>query len=519
VPAATPLSDSWTAQNQAGSQSIYARIFQASAIYSVATFAPLAASMLTLPIYSRFLQPADYGVLELLDATRTVIAMIVGARFSESLLYFYGRAKSDAERHSCACTVVYGSLLLGLAAAILGWILSPGLSKAVFQTSGYVPHLRLVCVTFGLGLPIEAVMAWLRALDRAGGYVRLALSRLVLTVVLTAICIIPLKMHVIGMLVGALGATLLMAAYGMGLFFTANSPSFNGRLFLEQLRFGFLLTATGTALFVINFGDRFFLERHLSLTQIGLYGLAYKCGMVVSIAQAAFSQYWFSQVYDVLGHADRVDRFRRVHAYVMTTLSYLAVLISASTGFLFHIALPPEYRAAAIFVPWIALTYVLRAHCDYLRSALYVEGRPGTDTWINAIAAVVCVGLYLTMIPLLGAAGAIGATAAAFLVASVLTWWSVARTRLYTVEAGRMGRVCLITALMATAPLFLHVNDLRVQLLIALAGAIGFPLALGLSGAITHQEIESVKLSLVRSLRPAIQRLHSRECVRNSGVQ
>jgi len=82
-----------------------------------------------------------------------------------------------------------------------------------------------------------------------------------------------------------------------------------------------------------------------------------------------------------------------------------------------------------------------------------------------------------------------------------------------------MGRVCLITALMATAPLFLHVNDLRVQLLIALAGAIGFPLALGLSGAITHQEIESVKLSLVRSLRPAIQRLHSRECVRNSGVQ
>jgi O-antigen/teichoic acid export membrane protein len=499
-----PTGQSQPAQTAGGNRSIYTRVFQASAIYSIATFAPLAASMITLPIYSRFLHPSDYGVLELLDATRTVIAMIVGARFSESLLYFYARAESDAERHASACTVVYGSLLLGLAAAILGWILSPALSKAVFQSSGYVVHLRLVCATFGLCLPIEAVMAWLRALDRAGGYVWLALSRLVLTVAATAIFVIPLKMHVVGMLVGTLVATVLIAVYGISMFFRANSLSFNAHLFLAQLRFGFLLTATGTALFVIHFGDRFFLERYQSLTQVGLYGLAYKCGMVVSIVQAAFSQYWFSQVYNILDHADKVERFRRVHAYLIMTLSYLAVLISVSAGFLFHIALPPEYRAAAAFVPWIALTYVLRAHGDYFRSALYVEGRPGTDTRINAVAAVVCVGLYATMIPRLGVAGAIGATAGAFLVAAILAWWSVARTKLYTVEAGRIVRVCLITVLMATAPLFLHVSDLRIQLLIAVAGAAAFPIALCVSRALTHQEIESVKGIVIGSLRSAI---------------
>jgi O-antigen/teichoic acid export membrane protein len=482
-------------------RSIYQRILQASAIYSIATFAPLATGIVTLPVYSHFLQPSDYGILELLDATRTIIAMIIGARFSESLLYSYGRAKSDSERQASACTVVYGSLLLGLMAAALGWVSAPALSAVVFQTAKYTPHFRLVCFAFGLSLPIEAVMAWLRALDRAGAYVRLAVGRLVLGIIGTAICIIPLRMHVMGMLVGGLAATTLIAIVGLGMFWVSNPFSFDSRLFIEQLRLGFLLTATGGALFIINFGDRFFLERYQPLAQVGLYGLAYKCGMAVSIAQAAFSQYWYSQVYDVLGHADRVQRFRRIHMYLLTILSYLAVVISASATVMFRLAFPPDYWPAALLVPWIAMIYILRAHGDYFRSALYVEGRPGTDTWINVFSAVICGGLYMMLIPRLGATGALLATAIAFLVVSLLTWRAVAATKAYTVELRPVVKLCIITAAMSIAPLMLQSSDVRLQLLLAVAEIVGFPIALRVAGVLNSNEVASIRNIAIQALR------------------
>src|SRR5689334_4987317 len=84
----------------------YANVLKASALYSVVSFAPVAVSVFIVPLYARFLQPSAFGVLELLESTRNVFSLMVGARFVESLLYFYGRATTDRERAAAVSSVM-----------------------------------------------------------------------------------------------------------------------------------------------------------------------------------------------------------------------------------------------------------------------------------------------------------------------------------------------------------------------------------------------------------------------------
>ena len=161
------------------------------------------------------------------------------------------------------------------------------------------------------------------------------------------------------------------------------------------------------------------------------------------------------------------------------------MLVSASAPVIITTVIAPQYYGAVTFVPWIALVYVLPAHCDYVRAALYVEGRPAIDMWVNAIAAIVCLGLYVGLIPLWGCNGAIAATAAAFAVAAGIAWMAAARTRCY-----RMRR-CLgiVAATLAAIGLCISAQGaaLALQAAVGLFVTLGFPAAMYL-GVLTARE-------------------------------
>src|SRR5690242_4152581 len=66
-----------------------------TATYSVAIIAGKLASFILLPIYTKHLTPADYGVMELLDLATFVLGTMLGVRISESLFYFHAEAAEE----------------------------------------------------------------------------------------------------------------------------------------------------------------------------------------------------------------------------------------------------------------------------------------------------------------------------------------------------------------------------------------------------------------------------------------
>ena len=78
--------------------SIVKEIVRGTSIYSIAILASRATAFVLLPVYTRYLTPEDYGVLELLELTSFVFSGVIGLKIGESLFYHYSATDSPEQK-------------------------------------------------------------------------------------------------------------------------------------------------------------------------------------------------------------------------------------------------------------------------------------------------------------------------------------------------------------------------------------------------------------------------------------
>src|ERR1035441_10327999 len=101
-------------------RSLLAESASSMAYYSVPMFFRIPLSILAIPIYTRYLTPADYGIMELLDLTSLLIAALIGSNFGHSLYYYYAEAKTEEGKAQCISAAYYGSLFLTALGGVVG---------------------------------------------------------------------------------------------------------------------------------------------------------------------------------------------------------------------------------------------------------------------------------------------------------------------------------------------------------------------------------------------------------------
>src|SRR5690348_6704770 len=94
-------------------------------VYGLGTVLARAVSFLMLPVYTRYLSPADYGILQLLDVAVEVIVLVISAGATSGLQRFYFKASTTEDRHAVLVTGLAVQLTLDGIGAALMLIASP----------------------------------------------------------------------------------------------------------------------------------------------------------------------------------------------------------------------------------------------------------------------------------------------------------------------------------------------------------------------------------------------------------
>src|SRR5579863_3747972 len=138
-------------------RSLFKRIVQDSGMYSVVQFLPPLVSMILVPITTRVLTRADYGIQDLLSQGMIVLTTLTGGYFGMSLGYFYFYAEPSV-RHKVVGASVIGSLMLGTLACLIFFPFANGLSSLLFPHIAAAPYLRLMLLLLPLNFLFDAVM-------------------------------------------------------------------------------------------------------------------------------------------------------------------------------------------------------------------------------------------------------------------------------------------------------------------------------------------------------------------------
>jgi O-antigen/teichoic acid export membrane protein len=436
------------------------------------------ASLILLPVNTRFLSPSDFGVLELLEQVAVVVSLLLGGTYATALGFFYFEVEGEDSRRRVIGTTIIGSVILGAIAGFAGWFFSELASTAAFRTPEYAPYVRMMLISLPFSFVLEAEFSTLRVQNRAFALAVSSVLKALLTIVVTLVLVAGFRLRIWGILFSTF-SVVSITTIGLGIYlFRRSMPLFDFRLFFRMWRFALPLGLSGFWMFIIHFGDRFILPRYRPLSDLGIYGLAYKLTMVISLVHASFHAYWSSQVYGILKRDDARSVFGRIFTYMILALSLCALILIAGAKPALRIMTPPAFQGAAALIPLLVGAYFVRAIGDFFRVLFFVANKPSGDAICNGVGAVVCLVGYFVLIPKYGIWGAAWATTSAFVVIGVISLVWAYTLYPYRLEAVRLVKLGVSLAFLCGLYFTVPVSSLWRQILWAALLVSAYPLML-----------------------------------------
>lgn len=451
------------------------QLVRSAGVYTIGLVASRIVSVLLLPIYTRYISPADNAVIEMIDTTLSLFSIIAGARFASAISYFYANAEGDRGRREVVSTMMLGGALIGTLGAGAGMLAAPWISHWVLGSAAYAAAFRITFGTFAALIVLEVCWGWLRSEDKPALYVSATLLHLLVGVSLNVLLLVVYRASYYAVLWSGLISALTIGV-PVAVYAVATSPSrFNGKLFAAICRFAAPVGISGLAAYVFHFGERFFLRGRVDQSELGLYLFGYKLGMMVSFLQTGFTLYWNSQVFNQVKDDEGKAFLVRVFTYFTAVMTYACFGLSVSADPIVRILADSSYWGAIAYVPWIVGAYWMRAAADFFRSIFFLRKETGVDAVVNVQAAVVCMIAYIVLIPPYGIEGAIVATLIGFATLLAASYRRAIVLFPITLEWRRLGKLMLTTVLLGAVHWALPFDGLAARTVSAVAVCAAFP--------------------------------------------
>lgn len=386
-------------------------------VYGLGSILTKAIGFVMLPVYTRVLTPADYGILEILTMTTDVIAMVVGAGLTWAVTRYYYYYDAPEEKHA---VVSSAAILLVASFGVSSLVTLPfsgALSTLLLGSGSHADLVRLAIAAFFLTSLIEVPMAFLRARQESVHVVAVGVARFTLALGLNILFLIGLGMGVDGILYSTILASAAAGGYLVTTTLRETGLRFSRPVARKLVAYGLPLIATNLGSFALHQSDRYFLRAFDSLESVGLYSLGYKFAMLMSLLVATpFARIWSPkalEIEDAEGDGGRPVLRRILYGYnLVLVASGLGIALFA--GDVIRLMAAPEFHGAAAMVPLLCLGMLFFGYRQVAYVGPTIRERSDLIARGTAVGAAVVLAANFALIPRWGPLGAALATLLAF---------------------------------------------------------------------------------------------------------
>jgi O-antigen/teichoic acid export membrane protein len=418
-------------------------------LYGFFTILRRGLSVALTPLYTHYLAPSDYGVLEILNLSAWLVSIIGACKVDAAFYRYYVAERTDEGRErvlgaSLLLTFIISGVLVFAATAGMPWMTSAVSQERQIPATDFY----LVGAATWLDLATLVPLAYCRITDRVWLVGLVSITQALVSGVLAVVGVVGLGLGYRAVIVANFAAAAAAALICVGLLLRTRV-----RFTLQPagmlLKYGLPMVPGTFFMYVIGSADRFFLARFAGLGDVGIYAVAAKFALGVNlVVMGPFGEMWGANQYRL--HASGDHRL-----YQRTALAYLAVLFQFTLAVAYFsydfviLALGADYRSAVTIVPILVFGVAIWGIVPTLDLGMLVV--PG-KTWIRSAAtgaaALANVACNFLLVPRWGAQGAAMASVAGFCVLAGVT--GVLSYPLVDMRVP-LGRVVLMTATLAAA--------------------------------------------------------------------
>lgn len=459
--------------------------------YSASSVFSKLVAVALLPVYTALLDPAEYGKAEILFGSVVAASIVVRFGVIEALLRFYYLPK---ESGAAVIRTGFGFLFWATTAGAL--LLLP-FADPIAEALKSDPGLVRISIGGLWTLTIyEYLVSIFRLDERAREYFFFTFANVLAAIPLTLILIAGADLGAEGLLLGAYASGVPFVLW-LGFSERRRLGLIPDRgLLRRMLRFGLPTMPAELSLYALILVDRIVIVRYLTVTEVGLYALAFKFSQAIQIFVRGFQLAWPPIAYSI----EDDEEAKRVYAVVLTAFTALAAFIVVGmwleSRWIVRILAADDFFGAYEVIGLLALGAAL--YGVYL-ALLVVIGRVGrTEFNFPATAAALAanLGLNLVLVPEYGIVGSGLALVASYGIALVLMF--VFTRRLFPVpwQWGRLALIVLSAAAVIAAGDQLLPTEGALSLISRTALWLLYPGLLWVGGVLSREEKARVRVML-----------------------
>ena len=379
-------------------------------VYGIGTAFNQVVGFLLLPLYTRFFDPGEYGVLDMLTKLTTLSAIVISAGMDSALSYYFFKYKEIAERRKTYSSTLFYLILLNVFLASVVWVNAESISSFVFRKPEYANYIRLAVIASPFASMWSAGLNMMRLRRLPTVFVVFSGVNLLVLVTLNIVFVGQLGYGIEGVLYSRLGTMMFFSVVAVCYHYQFLGFNVSFKRLRMLLRYGLPLIVGGLSVWTVESAGRFYLLRYFDENAVGLYSVGAKIAAAVGLISLAFRRANLAFVYENMNDVNAKRIYARTFLCFVVVATMMSVLVSLGAFPLLQVVSREAYWQGSRLVPFLAAGAVLFGLYQ-ISSTGFMVTRRTVLAGVTSIAGPVIVILAMwLLVPLYGILGAAIAT-------------------------------------------------------------------------------------------------------------
>lgn len=413
-----------------------------SVVYTAGTLVTRGLGLLLLPLYTRVLSPAQFGVLELVITAGVLVNLVVPMETSQAMARLWNERPPGSARRALAGTGLTFALVAYAIFALLAWVFDAALVGALNDPAAEVAMVHAGAAFIACNGLLLTLQGQFRSALRPRSFAFASVSYAALVLVGMGLFVGQDGVGVARVLWLQAAAAALVAAACLLSLRDEVAWGIDRSELGRMLDYSLPLVPAGLAMFATVNAHRFMLGWLGSLEQVGLFGLASRVASVATLVLIGVQTSLTPLIY--AHHEDPVMpvKLARLFEFFWSASLLVCLALNAFAAELMALVGRPAYAEAAGLLVWLAPAALL-SQMYMFAPGISLAKKSGHQLALTGASATAGLALSAVLIPHFQAAGAAAATCVAAGLFLAGWWWIGQALYPLPVRAGRLSGVTL----------------------------------------------------------------------------
>lgn len=382
------------------------RLFGHAAIYTLSNFAVAGVPFLLLPVLTRVLDPAAYGVVAMFSLVVAFMSVGVGLNVHGAItVRYFDRSSFEIPKYVSTALVILAvstSLMLAL-------VFITGTRIAEITSIPKQWLYAAVLVAF-LQFLVQIVLALWQASKKPIKYGALRITHAFLDAIGSIVLVLVLALSWQGRLSGMLVAWLCAAI--IAVYFLVRegwlAKSINPTYAKDALNYGVPLVPHAVGGLLLGMADRFMVNNILDVSSTGIYVVAVQLGLILGMLADSFNKAFAPWLMEKLSDVDyesqkKIVIFTYIYFFVIIALAAFGALVAP---YVLPYIVGPQFQTTGPLLIFILLGNAFIGMYYMVTNYIFYSRRTGLLSTLTISIGVITVALSWFLIDAYGIKGA-----------------------------------------------------------------------------------------------------------------